>query len=146
MNLDQQKALINLFKQYQQTDSSTIKANIRQVMDKQPLKPAAIAKQTGISIHTIRELRKTTTNNYKPDFLTAVILCDALKISITATMQVIPGIEQPEQKQTKWTDDIKRKFIVDYNSLTVDELCKKYSITPRTAQEYNKNFIRDFEW
>lgn len=148
MNLDQQRELITLFRQYQETDSGIIKANLRRYIDKSKHKSAAIAEQTGISIHTINQLRKTSANNYRPDFITTIILCDILNISITAALEPTPGLEVITQKlvNTKWDTLAKRKFIVDYNNLDITALCQKYSITPRTAQEYNKNFVREFEW
>ncbi len=146
MNLTQQKQLIQLVKQYQQTDKNTINTNIKKYMDKSNKKPAEIAIQTGISVHTIRQLRKTN-SIYKPDFITALILCDLLQISTTALLKPIPGVEQqePEQPQTKWVTEVKKQFVTDYNSMDISELCQKYELTPRTAQEYNKNFIRDLD-
>ena len=66
-----------------------------------------------------------------------------LKIIITDVLQGIEGqnIEQHEP-ETKWTEEVMQEFVRDYNNSTIDELCKKYNLTPRTAIEYNKNFVR----
>ena len=39
----------------------------------------------------------------------------------------------------------KQEFVTDYENMNILELCKKYHLTPRTAQEYNKNFSRDIK-
>ena len=148
MNLEQQKQIIALYKQYNQVNKDIIKTNLKNYIDDSDHKLQDVASCTGIALQTIYSLRKHT-SNYKPDFITALILCDFLKISITATIQPLPGLSitpEPQTINTKWTITAKQNFCSDYNSLDITALCKKYNITPRTAQEYNKNFIRDFEW
>lgn len=142
MNLEQQKELISLYNQYQATGASIIKTNLKNYMDNSGLKPGDISEQTGITVQTIYQLRKIY-STYKPDLITSIIICDMLKISITAILQGIEGldVEQHEPK-TKWTEEVMQEFVRDYNNSTIDEVCQKYSITPRTAIEYNKNFVR----
>ena len=143
MDLAQQKELINLYKQYQDTDRTTIKINLKTYMDNSSLKPSDIAAYTKIPIQTIYQMRKLG-STYKPDFITCLIICDMLNISITAAIQPLTGnLIIPVQKPVKWNQQVKEEFVRDYNNLEVTEICKKYNITPRTAQEYNKNFMRD---
>ena len=143
MDLTQQKELISLYKRYQDTDRNTIKANLKAYTDRTELKPLDIAKHTGIPIQTIYQMRKLG-SIYKPDFITCLIICDMLNISITAAIQPLTGnLIIPVQKPVKWNQQVKEEFVRDYNNLEVTEICKKYNITPRTAQEYNKNFMRD---
>lgn len=144
MNLQQQKELISLYNQYQNTDRDTIKANIKQYMDQSNIKPAELSEQTNIPIQTIYQLRKLN-NPYKPDFITALIICDVLQISITAILTPLEDNSQliTVPKKSKWTSKTKQQFLNDYNSLPITELCKKYSITERTAGEYNRLFNVD---
>jgi hypothetical protein len=141
MELQQQKEILSLYNQYQDTDRDTIKANIKQYMDQSNIKPAILSQLTAIPLQTIYQIRKLN-NPYKPDFMTVLIICNALKITITAVLAPLPGLLITEHK-TKWTSDKKQQFIIDYNSLPITELCKKYSITERTAGEYNRQFTID---
>ncbi|WP_291700471.1 helix-turn-helix transcriptional regulator [Clostridium sp.] len=143
MDLKQQKELIILYNQYQEVDRDTIKANIKQYMDQVNIKPAQLSQLTAIPLQTIYQLRKFNVP-YKPDFITVLIICNALKITITAVLAPLPGLPITEHK-TKWTSNKKQQFIDDYNSLHITELCKKYSITERTAGEYNRLFNVDME-
>jgi len=142
MDLQQQKDIINLYNQYQDTDHNTIKTNIKSYMDHANIKPTILSQLTAIPLQTIYQLRKFNAP-YKPDFITALIICDALQISITAILLPLQGQTITEQKKTKWTNQNKQQFITDYNSLSITDLCKKYSITNRTAQEYNRLFNMD---
>jgi len=144
MDLQQQKEFIQLYKQYQATDKDIIKTNLKTYMDKSDLMVMTIAELIKIPLSTLYQLRRYN-NSYKPDFMTALIICDLLGISITEVMQPIQGLNIPEPKNTKWDMTAKHKFIVDYNNMNIDDICHKYSITVRTAQEYNKNFVRDME-
>lgn len=141
MNLEQQKEILSLYNQYQDTDRDTIKANIKQYMDQSNIKPAILSQLTAIPLQTIYQIRKLN-NPYKPDFMTVLIICNALEITITAVLAPLPGLLITEHK-TKWTSDKKQQFIIDYNSLPITELCKKYSITERTAGEYHRQFTID---
>lgn len=141
MNLQQQKEVLTLYQQYQATNKDTIKANLKAYMDRAELKPATITEQTGIPTATIYQLRKHN-NNYKPDFITALTLCNLLELPITAVMEQVTGLTIPKPK-TKWNITAKKEFITDYKTLEVTELCKKYNIAPRTAQEYNRVFMGD---
>jgi hypothetical protein len=141
MELQQQKEILSLYNQYQDTDRDTIKANIKQYMDQSNIKPAILSQLTAIPLQTIYQIRKLN-NPYKPDFMTVLIICNALEITITAVLAPLPGLLITEHK-TKWTSDKKQQFIIDYNSLPITELCKKYSITERTAGEYNRQFTID---
>ncbi|MDD2627800.1 MAG: helix-turn-helix transcriptional regulator [Clostridia bacterium] len=141
MDLKQQKELISLYNQYQDTDRDTIKANIKQYMDQFNIKPAILSQLTAIPLQTVYQLRKLN-NPYKPDFITVLIICNALEITITAVLAPLPDQPITEHK-TKWTSQTKQQFINDYNSLHITELCKKYSITERTAGEYNRLFNVD---
>jgi len=138
MDLQQQKEFIRIYKQYQDTDKNTIKANLKTYMDESKLMIMEIAEQTKIPLSTIYQLRKHS-SSYKPEFMTVLIICDLLKISITATMQPISNLSIPEPK-TKWDMTAKQEYIYDYNNLTIEEVCKKYNITQRTAQEYFRSF------
>jgi len=111
-------------------------------MDDEDLKPSIVSEWTGIPVQTIYQLRKHN-NAYKPDFITTMVLCDLLKVSITEAIKPIQGLNIPESK-TKWNIKAKQEFVYDYNKLEIEELCRKYNITQRTATEYNKNFIREF--
>ncbi len=144
MNLTQQKEIINLYTQYQDIEQNTIKANIKQYMDQSNIKPSKLSQLTTIPIQTIYQLRKFN-NPYKPDFMTALIICDALRISITAVLIPLEDNSQliTAPKKSKWTSNAKQRFITDYNSLPITELCEKYSITARTAGEYNRVFSDD---
>ena len=141
MTLDQQKELLKLYKQYQTTSKDIIKANIRSFMDNEDLKPSIISEWTGIPVQTIYQLRKHN-NAYKPDFIITMALCDLLKVSITEVIKPIQGLSIPESK-TKWDMEAKQEFVYDYNKLEMEEICRKYNITQRTATEYNKNFARE---
>lgn len=141
MNLEQQKELINLYNQYQTIDKDIIKTNIKRYMAQNNIKPGTLAALTNIPVQTIYQLRKDN-NQYKPDFMITVVICNALEITITAILQPLPDQIIIEHK-TKWTSDKKQQFIIDYNSLPITELCKKYSITERTAGEYNRLFNVD---
>ena len=111
-------------------------------MDKAELKPAMVTERTGIPVQTIYQLRKHS-NTYKPDFMISLFLCDLFEIPIAAVMQpIILDIPEP---QTKWDVKTKKEFVIDYKILEVTKLCKKYNITPRTAQEYNRVFSCDLE-
>ena len=138
MNLQQQKEFIRVYKQYQDTDKNTIKVNLKTYMDKSELLIMTIAEQTEIPLSTIYQLRKHS-SSYKPEFMTTLIICDLLEIPITAIIQQIPNLNIPEPK-TKWDMTAKQEFIYDYNNLPIEEICKKYNITQRTAQEYNRSF------
>jgi len=143
MNLQQQKEFIRIYKQYQDTDKNTIKANLKTYMDKSELMIMQIAEQTEIPLSTIYQLRKHS-SPYKPEFMTVLIICDLLRISITEVLQPISDLIVPEPK-TKWDMTTKQKFLQDYNNMNIEDICCKYNITVRTAQEYNKNFSRDIE-
>ena len=138
MDLQQQKEFIWIYKQYQVTDKNTIKANLKAYMDKSELMIMQIAEQTEIPLSTIYQLRKHS-SSYKPEFMTALIICDLLKIPITAIIQPIQGLSIPDPK-TKWDMTAKQEYIYDYNNLPIEELCKKYNITQRTAAEYFRSF------
>jgi len=138
MYLQQQKEFILIYKQYQATDKNTIKANLKAYMDESELMIMQIAKQTEIPLSTIYQLRKHS-SSYKPEFMTTLIICDLLKVSITAIIQSIPNLNIPEPK-TKWDMVAKQKYIYDYNNLTIEEVCKKYNISSRTAAEYFRGF------
>ncbi|HBY21189.1 MAG TPA: hypothetical protein DEG71_09345 [Clostridiales bacterium] len=138
MDLQQQKEFIRIYKQYQDTDKNTIKANLKAYMDKSELMIMEIAEQTKIPLSTIYQLRKHS-SSYKPEFMTVLIICDLLKIPITAIIQPIPNLSIPEPK-TKWDMAAKQEFVYDYNNLPIEEICKKYNITQRTAQEYFRSF------
>jgi len=145
MELQQQKEFINLYNQYQDTDRDTIKANIKQYMDQSSLKPSKLSQLTNIPIQTIYQLRKLN-SPYKPDFMTTLIICDVLQISITVILIPIEYNSRQSittRKKSKWTSKTKQQFLNDYNSLHITELCKKYSITERTAGEYNRQFTID---
>jgi len=143
MNLQQQKEILELYTQYQATNKDTIKANLKMYMDRTGLTAIVIADQTKIPLQTIYQLRKHN-NNYKPDFIAAMTLCDFLQISIMAVMEPIIDL-QISEPQTKWNATAKKEFVTDYKTLEITELCKKYSIMPRTAQEYNRVFMGDLE-
>lgn len=142
MDLQQQKDILNLYNQYQDTDHNTIKTNIKTYMDEANIKPSTLSQQTNIPIQTIYQLRKLNAP-YKPDFITALTICNALEISITAVLIPLPGQQITEQKKTKWTNHNKQQYLIDYNGLPITELCNKYNITIRTAQEYNRQFNMD---
>jgi len=138
MDLQQQKEFIQLYKQYQATDKNIIKANLKTYMDKSELMIMEIAEQTEIPLSTIYQLRKHS-SSYKPEFMTTIIICDLLEISITAIIQPIQGLSIPEPR-TKWDMAAKQEYIYDYNNLLIEEICKKYNITQRTATEYFRSF------
>jgi len=142
MDLKQQKDILSLYNQYQDTDRDTIKVNIKQYMDQVNIKPIILSQLTNIPIQTIYQLRKFNAP-YKPDFITALIICNALDISITAVLLPLQGQPITAQKKTKWTSDKKQEFIEDYNNLSIDKLCDKYDITIKTAVEYNRQFSVD---
>ena len=145
MDLEQQKEIITLYNQYQNIDRNTIKTNIKNYMDDMGLQPSKIAKITGMSIQTIYQLRKRNTY-YKPDFITTTIFCSLLGISITEIMKPTPiNIRKYKTRKTKWTITAKQNFVKDYSTLDTTLLCRKWNITPRTAQEYNKNFVRELQ-
>lgn len=147
IDLDQQQQILNLYKLYSKTNKSIIKTNIKNHINKQNLKPATISNNTGIPKQTIYAITKQN-SNYKPDFITALTICNYLKISITDLLQSIPGLciaDHQQKINTKWTITAKQEFINDYNRLSITEVCSKYNITPRTAQEYNKNFKNDLK-
>ena len=144
MDLQQQKEVLTLYYQYQDTDKDTLKINLKTYMDINNIKPAEVSNKTGIKIQTVYQLRKFN-NEYKPDFMTALIICHALKISILSIMQKSKVLNVIPDKKTKWTKTAKQNFIKDYNNLDTTSLCKKYNITPRTAQEYNRIFSEDLD-
>jgi len=144
MDLQQQKEFIRIYKQYQNTDKDIIKANLKIYMNESDLLNIQIAERTEVALQTIYYIRKNNSNNYKPDFMTTLIICDLLRISITEVMQSIPGLKMLKPI-TKWDMTAKQEFVTDYENMNILELCKKYHLTPRTAQEYNKNFSRDIE-
>lgn len=84
MNLQQQKEFIQLYNKYNNIDQETIRNNLRQVIDSSGYgrRAAEIAKAIGVTTHTIYQIRKRSTN-YKPEFITALAICDFLGISIT---------------------------------------------------------------
>ena len=141
MNTKQQKELLNLYNRYQQTDKDTIKANIKAHMDNNSIKPSALAEATGIALQTVYQARKHN-SIYKPDFMAAVIIADALNISIAEIIKPIPGLKIPEPV-TKWTITAKQKFIKDYNVYGMDQVTEFYNITPRTATEYKRQFSEE---
>ena len=145
MDLQQQKEFIRIYKQYQDTSKDTIKANLKSYMNESDLLNIQIAERTEIALQTIYYIRKNNSNNYKPDFITTLIICDLLRISITEVMQSIPGLKILKPITTKWDMTAKQEFISNYENMNILELCKKYQLTLRTAQEYNKNFSRDIE-
>lgn len=61
-----------------------------------------------------------------------------LKIDLDQQQQVLNLY-----KLYSWTITAKQNFINDYNSLPITDICKKYNITQKTAEEYNRNFTRD---
>jgi len=138
MDLQHQKEFIQLYKQCQDTDKNTIKANLKAHMDESELMIMQIAEQTEIPLSTIYQLRKHS-SSYKPEFMTTLIICDLLGISITEVLQPIQGLSIPEPK-TKWDMAAKQEYIYDYNNLPIEEICKKYNITQRTATEYFRSF------
>jgi len=142
MDLQQQKEFIRIYKQYQDTDKNTIKANLKSYMDKSELMIMQIAEQTEIPLSTIYQLRKHS-STYRPEFMTVLIICDLLEISITEVLQPISINLSISEPKTKWDMAAKQEFLIDYNNMSIENICYKYSITARTAQEYNKNFSRD---
>ena len=141
MNLIQQKELIKLFKQYQNTNKIIIKNNLKKHMNDAGLKLEQIAAELDISINTIYQIRKNN-SSYKPDFMICLLICDLINIPITDIMQVIPDVEL-KANNSKWSDENKKEFIKDYNSLGMGEVCAKYIISPRTAGEYFRGFVED---
>lgn len=90
MNLEQQKELINLYNQYQTIDKDIIKTNIKRYMAQNNIKPGTLAVLTNIPVQTIYQLRKDN-NQYKPDFMITVVICNALEIEVTAIMNRTKG-------------------------------------------------------
>ena len=84
MNLQQQKEFIKLYNRYNSIDQETIRNNLRQAMDSSGYsrRAAEVAEAIGVTTHTIYQIRKRSTN-YKPEFITALAICDFLGISIT---------------------------------------------------------------
>ena len=84
MNLQQQKEFIKLYNRYNSIDQETIRNNLRQAIDISGYgrRSAEVAKGTGVTTHTIYQIRKRNTN-YKPEFITALAICSFLGISIT---------------------------------------------------------------
>ena len=97
MDLQQQKEFIQIYKQYQATDKDIIKANLKIYMNESDLLNIQIAERTEVALQTIYYIRKNNSNNYKPDFMTTLIICDLLRISITEVMQSIPGLKMLNQ-------------------------------------------------
>jgi len=137
MDILQQKQLIHLISQYNSTDKDIIKANIKRFIDASGLKNQYIAEQSKLSIQTIYQIRKVY-NSYKVDFIPALLISDILNINITELIQPMQ-LEQPEQ-DTKWTITAKENYIKDFNKMSITEVCKKYSITDKTAKEYYRVF------
>jgi len=140
MTLQQQKELIKLISQYNQTEKETIKANLKKYMDESGYKLPYIAEQTGASLQTIYQIRKVF-NSYKVDFIMALNMCNVLNIPITELLHPI-YLNQPEQ-ETKWDITSKENYIRDFNSISITEVCKRYEIVERTAQEYYRLFSLD---
>ena len=89
MNLQQQKDIINLYKQYNSTlqhNRSIIKSNLKHHMDNSQHKISELAQLTGISVNSLYQLRKDYVE-YCPDFLPTLLLCDCLEIPITAILK-----------------------------------------------------------
>ena len=84
MNLQQQKKFIQLYNKYNSIDQEVIRNNLRQVIDSSGYgrRAAKVAEAIGVTTHTIYQIRKRSTN-YKPEFITALAICDFLGISIT---------------------------------------------------------------
>jgi DNA-binding XRE family transcriptional regulator len=84
MNLQQQKEFIQLHNRYTAIDQETIRNNLRQAMDSSGYSRRAIevAEAIGVTTHTIYQIRKRSTD-YKPEFITAMSICDFLGIGIT---------------------------------------------------------------
>lgn len=141
MNVEFQKKIIELYQQFRSTDKTVIKANLIDLIDSSKMNHTEIAIKAGLSKQTIYQLKKIQ-SNYIPDFITTLVLCNILNVSIT-------DLFKPNHKEfktwdsPKWDITAKQQFCNDYNSLTITELTIKYSITPRTAQEYYKNFKLD---
>lgn len=144
MNLEQQKEIIKLYYKYQTIDKDTIKTNLKNYMDDSKVKPSQMTEQTGIPIQTIYQLRKHN-NNYKPDFIVSLIICNFLNTSITEVMKPIREVLEIPEPRTKWTEDAKRDFINDCRKMDITKLCDKYKLTERTVAEYFKNFVREIE-
>jgi len=84
MNLQQQKEFIKLYNRYNSIDQETIRNNLRQVIDSSGYgrKSTEVAEAIGVTTHTIYQIRKRSAD-YKPEFITALAICDFLGISIT---------------------------------------------------------------
>lgn len=81
MNREQQKLCIDIYNQYKKTGTHIIKYNFKKYMDKSGLKISEIAKLTGIPVQSLYQLRKPYAD-YCPDYITALIICDCLAISV----------------------------------------------------------------
>jgi len=84
MNLQQQKEFLKLYNRYNSIDQETIRNNLKLAMDnsKYNRQTQKIAKGTGIALQTLYQIRKRNVD-YKPDFITALAICDFLGIGIT---------------------------------------------------------------
>ena len=84
MNLQQQKEFIKLYNRYNSIDQETIRNNLRQVIDSSGYsrRAAEVAEAIGVTTHTIYQIRKRNAD-YKPEFITALTICDFLGIGIT---------------------------------------------------------------
>ena len=80
MNLQQQKEFIKLYNRYNNIDQETIRNNLRQAMDSSGYRAGEqqkIAKAIGKQRIPYTKIRKRSTN-YKPEFITALAICDFL--------------------------------------------------------------------
>lgn len=86
MSIEQQQEILLLHKMYTETPRNRIKENLKSEINKSGHKITEIAKETGIATQSIYQLRKPYAN-YCPEFIPTLILCNYLKIPITAVIQ-----------------------------------------------------------
>lgn len=94
MNLQQQKDIITLYNQYNNTlkhNRAVIKSNLKHYMDNSQHKINELAQLTGIAVHSLYQMRKDYTH-YCPEFIPALILCDCLEISIIEILKPLKEV------------------------------------------------------
>lgn len=143
MIIEQQKELINIYEQYQNTDHKVIKTNLINVMKGKEIQPSELSQITNIPVQTLYQYRKVQVN-LKPSFIDLLYICQALNIALPSILLNV-DIKNHQWKNTKWTITAKQKYCMEFQKMSITEITKSYNITQRTAQEYYKMFSRELK-
>lgn len=147
ITLEIQKELEELIEKFNNTDRDTIKMNLKEkfVLFKirTGLNYGDVARVLGLSKVTVSKMLQLH-NYYKPDFITALKVCNLLGCTIDELLKPVE-VYKPPKEGNKWTLEVQKQFIKDFEEMDIIEVAEKYEISPRSAVEYYRYFSRELK-